>query len=96
MPWVEQLSDPDELRACIRDRVALPAMWQKCDPHQIADSVAAALLSMLHADVVYMRLPGRRHEPPIEKRRQSLAQPPLTQLHEHHRDVAHAGADGGP
>src|ERR1700691_5391288 len=69
MPWVEQLSDPDELRRCVRDLVALstlPAMWLEYDPHQIADSVAAALLSMLHADLVYMSLPGRRDALPIE------------------------------
>jgi C4-dicarboxylate-specific signal transduction histidine kinase len=69
MPWVEQLSDPNELRRCIRDLVALstlPAMWQKYDPHQIADSVAAALLSMLHADLVFTALPGRSGAPPIE------------------------------
>jgi PAS domain S-box-containing protein len=69
MPWVEELSDPDELRRCIRDLIALstlPALWQKYDPQQIAGSVAAALLSMLHADFVYMALPGRRDEAPIE------------------------------
>jgi PAS domain S-box-containing protein len=66
MPWVEKLSDPNELRRCIRDLVALPAMWHKYDPYQIADSVAAALLSMLHADLVYMALPGRSDAPPIE------------------------------
>ena len=69
MRWVEKLSDPKELRRCIRDLVALstlPAMWQKLDPYQIADSVAAALLSMLHADLVYMAIPGRRDEPPSE------------------------------
>jgi PAS domain S-box-containing protein len=69
MPWVEQLSDPDELRRCIRDLIALsslPALWQKYDPQQIAESVAAALLSMLHADFVYMALPVRHDEAPIE------------------------------
>jgi PAS domain S-box-containing protein len=69
MPWVEQLSDPDELRRCIRDLIALstlPTLWQKYDPQQIADSVATALLSTLHADFVYMALPGGRAAPPIE------------------------------
>src|ERR1700719_1799208 len=69
MPWVEQLSDPGELRRCIRDLVALstmPAMWDQYDPHRIAESVAAALLSMLHADFVYMALPVRHDEAPIE------------------------------
>src|ERR1700722_11319687 len=69
MSYVEQLSDPNEFRRCIRDLVALatlPAMWQKYDPRQIADSAAAALLSMLHADLVFVALPGRRDALPIE------------------------------
>ena len=69
MPWVEALSDPRELRRCIRDLVALstlPAIWKNYDPQQIADSVAAALVSMLNADFVHVALPGRRDEPIIE------------------------------
>src|SRR6267378_7443291 len=56
MQWMEQLSDPQELRRCIRDLVALstlPALGRTYDPHQIADSVAAALMSMLDAEFVY-------------------------------------------
>jgi len=69
MPWVEALSDPRELRRCIRDLVALstlPAIWKNYDPQQIADSVAAALVSMLNADFVHVALPGRRDELIIE------------------------------
>jgi PAS domain S-box-containing protein len=69
MPWVEQLADPQELRRCIRDLVALstlPAIWKNYDPHQIADSVTAALVSMLGADVVHIALPGTLDEPRIE------------------------------
>ena len=69
MPWVEQLADPQELRRCIRDLVALstlPAIWKNYDPHQIADSVTAALLSMLSADFVHIALPGKPDEPRIE------------------------------
>jgi PAS domain S-box-containing protein len=69
MPWVEQLADPQELRRCIRDLVALstlPAIWKNYDPHQIADSVTAALLSMLGADFVHIVLPGTLDEPRIE------------------------------
>lgn len=57
MPWAEELSDPQELRRCIRDLVALstlPAIWREFDPQQIADSVAAALVSMLGADFVHI------------------------------------------
>jgi PAS domain S-box-containing protein len=69
MPWVEKLSDPNELVRCIRDLVALsslPPIGHEYNPYQIAGSVAAALLSMLHADLVYMALPGRRDASPIE------------------------------
>ena len=69
MPWVEQLADPQELRRYIRDLVALstlPAIWKNYDPHQIADSVTAALLSMLGADFVHIALPGTFDEPRIE------------------------------
>jgi hypothetical protein len=54
MPWIDALVEP-RLRRCIRDLVALstlPAMWKDHTPQQVADSVAAALLSMLNADVV--------------------------------------------
>src|SRR5258705_12279912 len=69
MPWVENLSDPHELRRCIRDLVALstlPALWTGYDPRQIADSVAAALVSMLNADFVYVAAPASHGEPLIE------------------------------
>ncbi len=69
MPWVEKLSEPHELRRCIRDLVALstlPAIWKDYNPNQIADSVAAALVEMLGADFVYLLIPERRREPLIE------------------------------
>ena len=69
MPWVEKLSEPHELRRCIRDLVALstlPAIWKDYNPDQIADSVAAALVQMLGADFVYLLIPERRGEPLIE------------------------------
>src|SRR6201995_3334053 len=66
MPWVDELSDPQELRRCIRDLVALstlPAIWKDYNSRQIADSAAAALLSMLNADVIYVSVPGLHDEP---------------------------------
>src|ERR1700704_5844253 len=69
MPWVESLSDPQELRHCIRDLVALstlPAIWSGYGPQQIADSVATALVSMLNADFVYVALPEERDQSLIE------------------------------
>jgi PAS domain S-box-containing protein len=76
MPWVDKLSEPQELRRCIRDLVALstlPAMWKDFNSRQIADSVAAALLSMLNADVIYVYVPGLRAEPAAEVMRTSQA-----------------------
>src|SRR3979409_2185066 len=69
MPWVESLSDPKELQHCIRDLVALstlPAIWTGYGPQQIGDSVAAALVSMLNADFVYVALPEERDGSLIE------------------------------
>lgn len=69
MPWVEALSDPHELRRCIRDLVALsslPAQWTDYDPEQIADSVAVALLPMISADFIYVIVPSEVGEPSVE------------------------------
>ncbi|MGZ3360200.1 MAG: hypothetical protein ACXU84_12780, partial [Xanthobacteraceae bacterium] len=69
MPWAEALSDLQELRRCIRDLVALstlPAIWTSYNPRQIADSMAAALLSMLAADFVHITLPSDKGEPLVE------------------------------
>jgi PAS domain S-box-containing protein len=69
MPWIEELSEPDQLKRCIRDLVALstlPAIWTDYNPRQIADSVAAALLAMLHADVVHVSVPGHDDQTAVE------------------------------
>jgi PAS domain S-box-containing protein len=74
MPWVDELSEPQELRRCIRDLVALstlPAIWKDYNSRQIADSVAAALLSMLNGDVIYVSVPGLRDEAATEVMRMS-------------------------
>ncbi len=66
MPWVDKLSEPQELRRCIRDLVALstlPAIWKDYNSRQVAESAAAALLSMLNADVIYVTVPGLGDEP---------------------------------
>lgn len=78
MPWVNMLSEPQELRRCIRDLVALstlPAIWTDYDTRQIADSAAAALLSMLNADVIYVTVPGLRDEAAADVMRTSQAVP---------------------
>ncbi|MFZ0855080.1 MAG: PAS domain-containing protein, partial [Hyphomicrobiaceae bacterium] len=61
--------DSQELRHSIRDLVALstlPAIWKAYDPQQIADSVAAALLTMLDSEIVCVSLPSEREESGIE------------------------------
>jgi PAS domain S-box-containing protein len=61
MPWTEPFADPDDLRRCIRDLVALstlPAAWRNYDMRQIGDSIVAALITMLAADFVFMALPS--------------------------------------
>src|ERR1700716_2220751 len=61
MPWTEQLANPDELRRCIRDLVALStlrAAWRNYDMRQIGDSIVAALVTMLAADFIFMALPS--------------------------------------
>jgi len=61
MPWTEPFADPDDLRCCIRDLVALstlPAAFRNYDMRQIGDSIVAALITMLAADFVFMALPS--------------------------------------
>jgi PAS domain S-box-containing protein len=69
MPWMEPLTDSDQLRWCIRGLVTLstlPAAWQNYDTRQIGDSVLTALISMLDADFVFIALPGPGNQLVIE------------------------------
>src|ERR1700730_5383989 len=69
MPWVETITDPQQLRRCIRHLIALstlPALWKSYDPDQIVESIAAALITMLDADFVYAELSGQDDEPEME------------------------------
>lgn len=73
---VDELFEPHELQHCIRDLVALstlPAIWKDYNSRQIADSVAAALISMLDADVVYVSAPGLGDQAEVEVMRTSQA-----------------------
>lgn len=84
MPWVDELSEPQELRRCIRDLVALstlPTIWKDYSSLQIADSVAAALLSMLNADVICVSVPGLGNEPAANVMRTSQAVPTESRGH---------------
>jgi PAS domain S-box-containing protein len=69
MPWVDSITNPDQLRWCIRGLVALstlPAAWQNYDTRQIGDSLLAALISMLDADFAFIALPGHGNQLVIE------------------------------
>jgi hypothetical protein len=69
MPWMEPLTDSDQLRWCLRSLVTLsklPAAWQNYDTRQIGDSVLTALISMLDADFVFIALPGPGNQLVIE------------------------------
>src|SRR3569833_223534 len=73
---VDELNEPQELRDCIRDLVALstlPAIWKDYNSRQIADSVAAALIAMLVAHVIYGSAPGLPDEKAVEVVRTSPA-----------------------
>src|SRR5882724_11546550 len=67
---VGKVSDePQSLHRTMRDLVALsalPAVWAGCQPRQIAEGLADALLSTLRLDLLYLRLPGQTHEQTIE------------------------------
>jgi signal transduction histidine kinase/PAS domain-containing protein len=78
MPRTDSLANPDTLRRCIRNVVALsalPAAWRNHDMRQMGDSIVAALISMLDADFVCIGLPGRGHDPIVKLGRGGLALP---------------------
>jgi C4-dicarboxylate-specific signal transduction histidine kinase len=60
MPWTDPLADPDELRRCMRDVIALstlPKAWRNYNLPQIGDSIADSVFTMLAADFVLIILP---------------------------------------
>jgi PAS domain S-box-containing protein len=60
MPWIDPLADPDELRRCMRDVIALSALpkaWRNSNLRQIGDSIADSVFTMLAADFVLIILP---------------------------------------
>jgi PAS domain S-box-containing protein len=68
-----QLEQPTEeikrLQRCINDLVsvlALPAIWSGGEPPQIGRTLIDALLSMLHLDLIYVRLTDPAGGPPLE------------------------------
>src|SRR5438874_4981954 len=67
---MESVSDETRtLRRTMRDLVALsalPAGWAGYQPRQVAEGLADVLLSTLHLDLVYLRLPGQTEGQQIE------------------------------
>ena len=62
MPGIEACADPQELRRCIRDLTALsalPAIWREYDPHQVAESTSAAMLSIIGCAFVHVSVPDQ-------------------------------------
>jgi PAS domain S-box-containing protein len=67
----------ERLQRCLNDLVsvlALPAMWSGRDPSQIVHTLLDALLSMLHLDLVYVRLKDPVGGAPIEMVRVAQSQ----------------------
>src|SRR6202521_4094254 len=65
MPGIEARANPQELRHCIRDLTALsalPAIWRAYDPHQIAESASAAMLSIIDCEFVQVSVPDQEIE----------------------------------
>jgi PAS domain S-box-containing protein len=67
---MEAVSDETRsLRRTMRDLIALsalPAVWAGSRPLQVAEGLADVLLSTLHLDLVYIRLPGQAEGQEIE------------------------------
>jgi PAS domain S-box-containing protein len=67
----------ERLQRCLNDLIsvlALPAMWSGRDPSQIVHTLLDALLSMLHLDLVYVRLKDPVGGAPIEMVRVAQSQ----------------------
>lgn len=76
MPLRELESWPDEVRRCVRGLIALSNFsvgWSAYTPREIADAVAAALVSVLDCEFVYVLLRGAPEYPVVETLRTSLA-----------------------
>jgi two-component system, LuxR family, sensor kinase FixL len=65
MPGFDAIADPQELRRCLRDLVALstlPAIWRIYDSDRIAESAADAMLSILNCEYVLLSVPDQSIE----------------------------------
>src|SRR5215471_21836419 len=60
--------DVEQLRRGLRDLAALsalPVVWTGSDPRRIAETLADALLHMLHLELVYILVRDRAYESPV-------------------------------
>jgi two-component system, sensor histidine kinase and response regulator len=74
-----------QLRRGLRDLAALsalPVVWTESDPRRIAESLADALLHMLHLELVYILVRDRAYEIPVEVAHTALGPAPTAQAQE--------------
>src|SRR3981189_317363 len=67
---------------------ALPVVWTESDPRRIAESLADALLHMLHLEIVYILVRDRAYEIPIEVAHTARGPAPTAQAEEIGRALA--------
>ena len=83
--------DVQELRRGLRDLAALstlPVVWTESDPRRIAESLADALLHMLHLELVYILVRDRAYESPVEVVHTARGPAPTAQAEEIGRALA--------
>ena len=77
--------DVQQLRRGLRDLAALsalPVVWTGSDPRRIAESLADALLHMLHLELVYILVRDRAYESPVEVAHTARGPAPTAQAEE--------------
>ena len=77
--------DVQQLRRGLRDLAALsalPVVWTESDPRRIAESLADALLHMLHLELVYILVRDRAYEIPVEVAHTARGPAPTAQAEE--------------
>src|SRR4051812_2779163 len=77
--------DVQKLRRGLGDLAALsalPVIWTESDPGRIAESLADALLHMLHLELVYVLVRDRAYESPVEVAHTARGPAPTAQAEE--------------
>src|SRR3954464_7578835 len=83
--------DVQQLRRGLRDLAvlsAMPVVWTEFDPRRIAESLADALLHMLHLELVYILVRDRAYESPVEVAHTAQGPAPTGQAEEIGRALA--------